>query len=751
MRGLGVVIVGRIELMAKTEKPATLATAPELARLFPDRPVDDGEELQFDFEGPARTLAELALNPDNRTPFTVVVKGGWGRGKTTLLRRAKWLLEHADEVAPAAARRRVETLWFNAWKYPCEDTVLAGLLGALLDKLHKGSLGEQLKVLIDEYKGSLVGKVLYLAAPAPVKDLFGGEGLRSRFSPVAEKRAFHDTFRSPFGQVSRLLFDPAAAVRDTAGLSEEALWTPDRARRETLAVFLDDLDRCRAERVAEVLEAINLFLDLPGVCFYLGIDWYRLVAALPEPVRAQGDQYLEKIVQVALDLPAVSAGGAEGYIRTLVGGSRLGEVLVVGGEPAGGSAGAVAEALASRHPRHVKRFLNDFALTLAVLRNAGKLGQGAEQVPEGAVLAWHLLPELLPAEKWREVRALTVNARTFLRQEAERSNEEAVEAGEGMAPGMRLGAPQLATLSGLTDGQLHLLVHLASPAATEIRGRPAAGRVDLFDLDGDAWVHLPGGTFTMGSEHGEQRERPVHRVTLSPFAISRFPVTNGDYAVYVLEAGKRPPDHWEEGKVPVAWSATRWSTSRGAMRRPSAPGSPGVSGPAAKGWPDSRPRRSGSTPPAARKAASTPGAPSRRTSSGRTSATRPAPRRRSMPSRSHAGGGARLGRQRMGVVSRLVRTLPGAAATRPSGAGQRCVPCVARRLVPQRSGGHPGCLSLRLPSRRPSRLPRFSGGLGAGARTGLTLDHGARAVRGLGVVWDQASLGRRSPRGTPPA
>lgn len=530
--------------MTKVDNPRAPAAPPVLARLFPDLPVDDGQPLQFDFEGPARTLAELALNPDNRTPFTVVVKGGWGRGKTTLLRRAKWLLEHPDEVAPAGGRRRVETLWFNAWKYPCEDTVLAGLLGALLDKLHKGNLGEQLRVLIDSYKGSLVGKVLYLAAPAPVKDLFGGAGLRSRFSPVAEKRAFHDTFRDLFSQVSRLLFDPVAAVRDTAGVAEEAHWTPERARRETLAVFLDDLDRCRTERVAEVLEAINLFLDLPGVCFYLGIDWGRLVAALPEPVRAQGDQYLEKIVQVALDLPAVSAGGAEGYIRSLVGGGHLGEVLG-GGED--GAIGAVAAALASRHPRHVKRFLNDLALTLAVLRNAGKLGPGAEQVPAEAVLAWHLLSELLPAEEWREVRALTVNARSFLRKEKELATSEA---GDGPATRSRLGALQLETLTRLTERQLHLLVHLASPA-TQAEHAGHAGRLPLLDLDGEGWVYLRGGTFSMGSEAGQQHERPVHRVSLRPFGISRFPVTNAEYAAYLQETGKLPPEHWEGKDFPT--------------------------------------------------------------------------------------------------------------------------------------------------------------------------------------------------------
>jgi formylglycine-generating enzyme required for sulfatase activity len=245
------------------------------------------------------------------------------------------------------------------------------------------------------------------------------------------------------------------------------------------------------------------------------------------------------------------------------------------GKGKAGAAGAVAAALASRHPRHIKRFLYDLALTLAVLRNAGKLGPGAEQVPEGAVLAWHLVSELLPPAEWREVRALTVNARTYLRQEEELGREKGAETGEGVATGGRLGALQLTALTGLTDSQLHLLVHLASPAAAEVRGQ-AVGRVDLLDLDSGAWVHLPGGTFAMGSENGGKDALPVHRVTLSPFSISRFPVTNAEYASYVQETGKRPPVHWEDGKIPagleshpvvnVAWSDAEafctWLTRR---------------------------------------------------------------------------------------------------------------------------------------------------------------------------------------------
>lgn len=533
--------------------------APELARLFPDHPLE-GEELQFEFEGLAKTLAELALNPDNATPFTVVVRGGWGRGKTTLLRRARWMLEQGG--GKGAGHRRVKTLWFNAWKYPSEDTVLAGLLGALLDRLEQGDLGDQLARLVASYKVSVLKAVLGLAAPPGLKDLLTRDAPRGRFTPVQEQRAFHDTFRRLFGEVSRVLFHRDLALRDTGGLAEEALWSPETQRKETLAVFLDDLDRCRQGRVMEVLEAINLFLDLPGVCFYLGIDWDRLVAALPDDIaRGERARFLEKIVQVGFDLPAVSTGGAEEYIRKLIAGTGLEQLLEARPEEGAGEAGdgvaVVVKALESRHPRHVKRFLNDLSMGLAVLRNAGRLGSGKKLVPAEAVLAWHLLSEILPAERWRDIRALPVNARAFLREEASRKGGEGKEEREELPAEWQrihrsgLASSHLQTLSDLDDAQLHVLVYLASPAQTELpRRRAVTERFQLDDLESGAWVALPGGLFQMGSEEGEPDERPVHEVELSPFRISRHPVTNAQYAVFMRESRREAPRHWQDGQIP---------------------------------------------------------------------------------------------------------------------------------------------------------------------------------------------------------
>jgi toxoflavin biosynthesis protein ToxD len=65
------------------------------------------------------------------------------------------------------------------------------------------------------------------------------------------------------------------------------------------------------------------------------------------------------------------------------------------------------------------------------------------------------------------------------------------------------------------------------------------------------WVKIPAGEFWMGSEKGNDDEKPVHRLHLDTFWIARTPVTNSQYGLFVLAAGHRPPDHWQNGAIPA--------------------------------------------------------------------------------------------------------------------------------------------------------------------------------------------------------
>lgn len=501
------------------------------------------EALAFKFEGLAQTLAGLALNRDNQTPFTVVVRGSWGRGKTTLLRRTQAILD--QEGKEKEGNRQVKTVWFNAWKYPQEDNLLAGLLGEMLAALREGDWGDQLKDLLDRHKGWLARTILSV----PLRAIGITDFPEDRYQGVQEKQAFYDHFQELFGQLTWLWFHPLASIRDNFGKALDG--------NQAVAIFLDDLDRCRPSRVIEVLEAINLFLDQPGVCFFLGLDWERLVEILRNEKGDQSEPFLEKIVQVAFDLPPVNEEGAVAFLERLIGPTQLQELVPPDEWP------AIAQVLESRHPRHIKRFLNDLSIRIGVLRNTGHLGAGEDQLPQDAVLSWHLLLEAVPRAQRKTVAANLGNLDGFLRGVGGLTSQESAEAPASpevqaarQRPGLAVHAQRVAAL---TPRQKTLLLHLGSPPkpdggippsrAESGTGPEGASRFDWQDLDDPGWVKIPAGTFRMGSEE-EEDEKPVHDVQLSGFRISRFPVTNAQYQEFVQETGHRTPNHWKGERIP---------------------------------------------------------------------------------------------------------------------------------------------------------------------------------------------------------
>ena len=79
------------------------------------------------------------------------------------------------------------------------------------------------------------------------------------------------------------------------------------------------------------------------------------------------------------------------------------------------------------------------------------------------------------------------------------------------------------------------------------------------------WVEVPAGEFWMGTREEDverlaggdkdlrdwfKREVPQHSVHLPAFYISRVPITNAQYHLFVEAAGHKPPEGWEEGRPP---------------------------------------------------------------------------------------------------------------------------------------------------------------------------------------------------------
>lgn len=120
------------------------------------------------------------------------------------------------------------------------------------------------------------------------------------------------------------------------------------ANKTHLVVFIDDLDRCLPEQAVGVLEAIKVFLDIPGCIFVLGIDHSIIQdgirvhykefaldhgrnsvavnisndATIAQPARSQGipipideHNYLEKIIQLPVNIPPINPADLKEFIN----------------------------------------------------------------------------------------------------------------------------------------------------------------------------------------------------------------------------------------------------------------------------------------------------------------------------------------------------------------------------------------------------------------------------------------------------
>ena len=90
---------------------------------------------------------------------------------------------------------------------------------------------------------------------------------------------------------------------------------------------------------------------------------------------------------------------------------------------------------------------------------------------------------------------------------------------------------------------------------------------------------IPAGTFLMGSESGQDDERPVHRVYVDAFEMSACPVTRGEYARFLEATRHDVPRDWTDPAlagddrpvVGVSWNDAAaycaWCSARGNPQR----------------------------------------------------------------------------------------------------------------------------------------------------------------------------------------
>lgn len=232
-----------------------------------DNPLVEGSKDALGRRQSAAKFAGQILEMDVSGGVVVGVLGPWGSGKTTFVNFAR-------ETLGANAIPIVD---FNPWMFSGADQLVERFfieVGAEL-KLKPGmaEIGKD----FEEYG-----------------ELFSGLGWLPIVGPWIERA------RGGAKILGKLMSSRREGVRGRRERLEAAL-----NKLETpLVVVLDDIDRLTTTEIRDVFKLVRLTASFPKVVYVLAFDRNRVEQALSEQ-GIPGRDYLEKILQFAIDLPAV--------------------------------------------------------------------------------------------------------------------------------------------------------------------------------------------------------------------------------------------------------------------------------------------------------------------------------------------------------------------------------------------------------------------------------------------------------------
>ncbi|XRD24239.1 P-loop NTPase fold protein [Lysinibacillus fusiformis] len=228
-----------------------------------DAPIVDASKDVFNRFPFAQRIAKVISNRQDASSIVIGIYGAWGEGKTSVFNFIESELNQEE---------RVVCIRFNPWRFADENTMLLNFFNDLVRAVDRDF----------ETKGEKLGKVVDTYFKPLAQILGKGENIEAVSSVLSS--ADIDEIKSRVEKI----------------LEEE---------RKRVVVLLDDIDRLEKSEIHAVFRMVKLTADFKYTAYILAFDKEMVSASLQERYGTANSQagrlFLEKIIQVPLQLPAI--------------------------------------------------------------------------------------------------------------------------------------------------------------------------------------------------------------------------------------------------------------------------------------------------------------------------------------------------------------------------------------------------------------------------------------------------------------
>ncbi|MFU1525306.1 P-loop NTPase fold protein [Aeromonas hydrophila] len=289
------------------------------------------------------------LRQSHGEPISIGVSGGWGAGKSSLVKMIAARLEAPlvppypgiiDTKIPSVEHQYV-VITFNPWLYQDFESARSALLQIVGDevlKLAKGNEPLQKKAFDLLRRINLLRLVqiggeaaITITTGVPVGTIGRAIGKFSDFwNPQRDGPQVSEASKKDEETSLDLKADGLLSPAKSLSLPNEihafrlALEQILEELGITLVVFVDDLDRCLPETAISTLESIRLLLFLKRTAFVIAADNDFIHGAVKKHFEGTGitgniaTNYFDKLIQVPLHVPRIGVNEAKAYLVLLL-------------------------------------------------------------------------------------------------------------------------------------------------------------------------------------------------------------------------------------------------------------------------------------------------------------------------------------------------------------------------------------------------------------------------------------------------
>lgn len=248
---------------------------------YSDKPIINFEDDLLGRKDFAKKLGQAILSLTSNENITIGLYGKWGSGKTSILNLA--IREITNLSNSKYKENKPLIMKFEPWNFNDTDNLILQffkqLKGELKVRESKGftnSIGEAIEAYSDALQfAEVIPQIGVMASLLKITARFTGKKMKGK------------------------------QIDNSISGTKDKLIKALENQNKKIIVIIDDIDRLTNSQIRMIFQLVNQVAGLPNIIYLLSMDKEIVVRALENVQECNGEEYLEKIIQVPFFIPKI--------------------------------------------------------------------------------------------------------------------------------------------------------------------------------------------------------------------------------------------------------------------------------------------------------------------------------------------------------------------------------------------------------------------------------------------------------------